>query len=104
MTKSEAIPSADESVNYNDFVTSRINSNYSFVKTEKIESGIAQTSLAWSSTYNPYGSGWLGEQFGEFRVGEANFILVKTNEYFANPNKFWRTEIRLGELHFELRE
>ena len=109
MTKSEPIPSADKSVNYNDFMTSRINSNYSFVKTEKIESGIAQTSLAWSSTYNSYGSGWLGEQFGEFwigliLVGEPNFILVKTNEYFANPNKFWRTEIRLGKLHFELCE
>ena len=43
MTKSEPIPSADKSVNYNDFMTSRINSNYSFVKTDKIESGIAQT-------------------------------------------------------------
>ena len=52
MTKSEAIPSADESVNYNDFMTSRINSNYSFVKTEKIESGIAQTSMVWSSNFD----------------------------------------------------
>ena len=30
--------------------------------------------------------------------------LANTNEYFANPNKMWRTEMRLGELHFELRE
>ena len=35
-------------------------------------------------------------------VGEPNFNLVKTNEYFANPNKIWRTEIRLGELSAEL--
>ena len=34
-------------------------------------------------------------------VGESNFNLVKTNEYFANPNKIWRTEIRLGELSAE---
>ena len=46
----------------------------------------------------------LGEQFGEFWVGEPNFDLANTNEFFANPNKIWRTEMRLGELHFELRE
>ena len=43
MTKSEAIPSADKTVNYNDFKTSRINPNYIFIKTDKMESGIAQT-------------------------------------------------------------
>ena len=37
-------------------------------------------------------------------VGEPNFNLAKTNKYFANQNKIWRAELRLGELHFELRE
>ena len=37
-------------------------------------------------------------------VGEPNFNLANTNEYFANPNKIWRTEMRLGERPFELRE
>ena len=44
----------------------------------------------------------LGEQYGEFWFGKPNFNLMKTNEYFANPNKIWRTEIRLGELSAEL--
>ena len=37
-------------------------------------------------------------------VGELNFNLSNTNEYFANQNKICRTEMRLGELHFELSE
>ena len=43
MLQSEAISSADKTVNYNDFKTTRINPNYSFIKTDKMESGIAQT-------------------------------------------------------------
>ena len=43
MTKSEAIPSADKTVTYNDFKTSKISPNYSYIKTDKMESGIAQT-------------------------------------------------------------
>ena len=50
------------------------------------------------------GSGRLGEKFSEFLVGEPNFNLLYTNEYIANPNKIYRTDMRLDELHFELRE
>ena len=35
-------------------------------------------------------------------VGQGN--LANTHEYFANQNKIWRTEMRLGKLYFELRE
>ena len=44
------------------------------------------------------------ELANQILVGEPNFDLANTNEFFANPNKIWRTEMRLGELHFELRE
>ena len=51
MTKSEAIPSAGKSINYSDFKTSRINPNYNFIKTDKMESGIAQTLMVLSSNF-----------------------------------------------------
>ena len=56
------------------------------------------------------GPGHLANNLANFElanqilVGEPKFNLANTNEYFANPNKIWRTEMRLGELHFELRE
>ena len=56
------------------------------------------------------GTGHLANNLANFElanqilVGEPNFDLANTNEFFANPNKIWRTEMRLGELHFELRE
>ena len=58
----------------------------------------------------PPGKGDLANNLANFElanqilVGEPNFDLANTNEFFANPNKIWRTEMRLGELHFELRE
>ena len=56
------------------------------------------------------GTGHLANNLANFElanqilVGEPNFNLANTNEYFANPNKIWRTEMRLGERPFELRE
>ena len=56
------------------------------------------------------GQGSLANNLANFEltnpnlVGEPNFNLANTNEYFAHQNKIWRTEMRLGELHFELRE
>ena len=50
------------------------------------------------------GSGRLGEQLSEFLVGEPNFNLATTNEFFAKPNEICRTEMRPGKLHFEFRE
>ena len=44
------------------------------------------------------------ELANQILVGEPNFDLANTIEFFANPNKIWRTEMRLGELHFELPE
>ena len=57
-----------------------------------------------------WGKGDLANNLANFElanqilVGEPNFDLANTNEFFANQNKIWRTEMRLGELHFELRE
>ena len=54
-----------------------------------------------------WGKGDLANNLANFElanqilVGEPNFDLANTNEFFANPNKIWRTEMRLGELHFE---
>jgi len=56
------------------------------------------------------GQGDLANNLANFELanrillGEPNFDLASTNEYLANPKKIWRTEMRLGELHFELRE
>ena len=40
ITKSEIIPSTEKAINYYDFKSSEMKSNYSYIKTDIIESGI----------------------------------------------------------------